>query len=351
MTVPRYRADDLRTFAARLFDRAGLETEHAEAVARTLLEGDLLGKSTHGLRLAPPYLKEVEGGTMTLAGAPRVVADSGGILVWDGNYLPGPWLVTRLFGALVERVAAHGVAIGVIGRSHHIGALQSYLMAATDKGLMMMLTASDPREESVAPYGAKVPRYSPNPFAVGIPTDGGPILVDLSASTTANGVVMQARKHGRRLPGNWLVGPDGNPTDDPEVRFSEPLGALYPLGGADLGYKGFGLGIFIEAMTSGLAGHGRKDKPTNWGCSICMQLIDPARFGGIETFRREMSFLGEHCRSAPVKDGAPAVRMPGDGAAKRRADQLANGVALADGIAEALVPWAEKYGIAMPQPV
>ena len=351
MTDIRYRADDLRIFAERVFGGAGMAAEHAAAVAGVLLEGDLLGKTTHGLRLVPPYLKEVEGGTMTLSGAPRSVADSGGIMVWDGNYLPGPWLVRGLFDALVGRVAEHGVAIGAIGRSHHIGALQSYLMAATERGLMMVLTASDPREESVAPYGAKVPRYSPNPFAVGIPTQKDPILIDLSASTTANGVVMQARKHGRKLPGMWLVGPDGEPTDDPEVRFSEPLGALYPLGGADLGYKGFGLGIFIEALTAGLSGHGRKDKPDGWGCSIYMQLIDPARFGGADSFRREMSFLGEHCRTAPVKDGAPPVRMPGDGAVRRRADQLANGVALADGIAEALVPWAEKYGVPMPDPL
>ena len=164
MTDIRYRADDLKIFAERVFGGAGMATEHATAVAEVLLEGDLLGKTTHGLRLVPPYLKEVEGGTMNLSGTPRTVADSGGILVWDGNYLPGPWLVRGLFDALAGRVAEHGVAIGAIGRSHHIGALQSYLMAATERGLMMVLTASDPaRGKCRAPMGPKVPTLQSQP--------------------------------------------------------------------------------------------------------------------------------------------------------------------------------------------
>jgi LDH2 family malate/lactate/ureidoglycolate dehydrogenase len=310
-----------------------------------------MGKTTHGLQLMPLYLKEAQGGGMTLAGEPDVVADTGAAFTWDGNYLPGPWLVLEAMAEAERRVGRHGVATAVIRRSHHIGALQAYLVRAAAKNLMMILMASDPREESVAPHGGVAPCYSPNPVAVGIPTDGAPILVDVSLSTTANGVVNRARAEGKRLPGPWLKDAEGRPSDDPAVRFTEPPGALYPLGGADLGYKGFGLGLMVEALTAALGGHGRADRPTAWGASVFLQLIDPVRFGGGEAFRRETGFLAEMCRASPVAAGDPPVQMPGDGAWRRRTEQLAAGVRLYPGIMEQLASLGAEWGLQTPTPI
>ncbi len=351
MGETRYRAEDLRAFAARLLERAGVPNKRAAAVADILVEGDLMGKTTHGLQLLSIYLKEALGGGMTLAGGPAVVADAEGVFTWDGNYLPGPWLVLEAMAEAERRVRRYGVVTAVIRRCHHIGALQAYLMRATEKNLMMILMASDPREASVAPHGGLAARYSPNPVAVGIPTEGAPILIDVSLSTTANGVVHRAHAEGKKLPGAWLKDNRGRPSDDPSVRFTEPKGAVYPLGGADLGYKGFGLGIMVEALTAALGGHGRADKPTGWGASVFLQLIDPDRFGGIEAFRRETAYLADSCRVSPVAAGDPPVQMPGDGALKRRAEQLAAGVRLYPGIMEALNERAAELAVEVPSAI
>jgi len=347
----RYRPDDLRTFAARLLEGVGMAAERADVVAAILVEGDLMGKTTHGLQLMVPYLNEAMGGGMRLAGEPTVVADMGTAFTWDGNYLPGPWLVLKAMAEAEGRIRRYGVVTAVIRRSHHIGALQAYLLRATASNLMMILMASDPREESVAPHGGLAPRYSPNPVAVGIPTTGAPILVDVSLSTTANGVVNRAHAERRTLPGPWLKDAQGRPSDDPAVRFTEPAGALYPLGGADLGYKGFGLGLMVEALTAALGGHGRADRPTGWGASVFVQLIDPSAFGGIEAFRRETGFLADFCRSSPVAEGDPAVQMPGEGALRRRAEQMAAGVRLYPGIFESLQEWAAELAVEVPSPI
>ncbi len=135
-------------------------------------------------------------------------------------------------------------------------------------------------------------------------------------------------KAGQRLPGPWIVDGTGHPTDDPRPLVEDKSGALYPLGGADLGYKGFALGVLLEAITSALAGHGRHAREARWGCSVFLMLIDPANFGGRAAFARETSWLADASRAATVAPGQPAVRMPGDHALLRRADQLANGVAL-----------------------
>jgi L-lactate dehydrogenase len=164
---------------------------------------------------------------------------------------------------------------------------------------------------------------------------------------------MTKRVHdeGGRLPGPWLVDADGRASDDPAVLYGERKGAALPLGGLDLGHKGFALALLVEALTSGLAGHGRADGPRDWGASVFLQLIDPAAFGGRDTFTRESSHLADLCHSTPVAPGRPGVRLPGERALERRAEQIEKGIALRKGILESLQPWSARHGVAQPTPI
>ena len=247
-----------------------------------------------------------------------------------------------------ERLAQHPVVTVVIRRSHHVACLQAYLKPATDAGLMMLLSCSDPASRTVTPHGGVAPRFSPDPLAIGIPTAADPILIDISASSTTNALCKRVAVAGERLPGPWVVGPDGQATDDPRVLFDGGGGSVLPLGGLDLGHKGFGLALLVEAMTNALGGYGRADDPNRWGASVFLQLIDPGRFGGQAAFVRETSHLAQSCVEAPVAPGKPPVRMPGQGALGRRAQHLAKGVALHPTIMPALAPWGEKLGVAVP---
>lgn len=346
----RYEATVLRQFASQLLTAGGLPAERADIVAEILVEGDLFGHDTHGLALLGPYLDSIKQGKMALSEEPAVINDHGGTVVWDGLFLPGPWLVVKAIELAAERLAKHGVVSVAIRRSHHIACLQAYLKAATDRGYLVMLMSSDPAIASVSPHGGLEAVYTPNPIAVGIPTDSDPILIDVSASTTTNGLTGRLHKEGGRLPGAWVKDNQGRATDNPSVLFDEPAGTIMPLGGLDRGHKGFALGLWVEVMTSALAGYGRADKPDRWGASVFVQLIDPNAFGGLDAFTRESGFLAAACRAVRVPEGAPAVRLPGEGGLQRRTEQLQNGVKLHSGIMQTLVQWAEDLNIAVPAP-
>ena len=202
-----------------------------------------------------------------------------------------------------------------------------------------------------APPRRRPPRITPNPIAAGFPTGGDPVLIDVSMSTTTNAMTRRAHDAGERLPGAWLVDADGRATDDPAVLFGERPGAVLPLGGLDLGHKGFALALLVEALTSGLAGHGRADEPERWGASVFLLLLDPERFAGRAEFLRQTSHLAELCRTTPVPPGAPPVRLPGSAALARRARQLQEGVALHSTILPRLAPWADRLGVPMPPPI
>ena len=352
MAAMAYRADDLVTFATQLLTRLRLPEARARDTAEVLVESDLLGHTTHGLGMAPRYLSSLDEGGMTREGEPEVVADAGTALTWDGRYLPGPWLMRRAHEAARERLRAHPAVTVVLRRSHHIGCLQAYLKPITDEGLVILLTCSDPAGAGVAAHGGVASVITPNPFAAGLPTEGEPILFDISMSTTTNAMTKRAVDEGRRLPGPWLVDADGRPTDDPTVLFAkERRGAILPLGGLELGHKGFALALLVEALTSGLAGHGRAEKPDEWGASVYLELIDPDRFAGRDAFRRQMSAMAEACRASATAPGAPPVRLPGHAALERRARQLAHGVELYPTIMDGLAPWARRLDVALPPPI
>jgi LDH2 family malate/lactate/ureidoglycolate dehydrogenase len=349
-TDGRYAADELLAFATALLTKGGLPRERAAVVAEVLLEGDLLGHTTHGLDLLARYLQQLADGRMATAIEPVVLNDRDSAFTWDGGYLPGPWLVRQAIAEAQKRLARHPVVTAVIRRSHHIGCLQAYLEPVTRKGHVILLTCSDPSAGGVTPHGGVGPLITPNPIAAGFPTNGDPVLIDISMSTTTNAFTRRTHEEGGRLPGPWLVDSHGEATDDPSVLFGANPGAVLPLGGLDLGHKGFALALLVEALTSGLGGHGRADEPKGWGASVFIQLIDPSGFGGTDAFTRETGRLAEICHGSPVAAGKPKVRLPGEAALARRARQMKDGVALHSTVLPALLPWAERFDVSVPSP-
>jgi LDH2 family malate/lactate/ureidoglycolate dehydrogenase len=346
-----YSREDLLGLSTALLETAGMEMEIAAVVSEVLVEGDLLGHTTHGLALLPAYLQELEQGKMKGSGVPEVIADRGGAVTLDGDYLPGPWLVYYAQDLALRRIGEQPVVTVVIRRSHHTAALAAYVRRVTDIGLVFLMTCSDPSVQSVAPFGGLEPLYTPNPIAAGFPTGGEPVIIDMSASCTANGVTGRLYREGRRLPHPWLLDRDGELSDDPAVLFADQPGSILPLGGKELGYKGYALGLLVEALTAALAGSGRAEEIEHWGASVFLQIIDPGAFAGNEAFTRETGWLTAACRANPVRPGEPAVRLPGERALRLRREQLDRGVRLYPSIMPALKPWAEKLGVSLPQAV
>jgi LDH2 family malate/lactate/ureidoglycolate dehydrogenase len=342
----RHPVSTLIAFASDLLFRAGLDADKAAAVAAILVEGDLLGHTTHGLALLSPYLAEIEKGSMTKSGEPRVVADFPAGVTWDGRRLPGPWLVLRALDLAVARARENGICSVVIRRSHHIACLAAYLQRVAEQGMMVILTCSDPEVCSVAPFGGRRAVFTPNPLAAAWPTDGEPVILDVSMSITTNALTKRLHAEGRRFPGLWALDAAGLPTDDPGALHTDPPGTLLPIGGDDHGHKGYALALLVETLTGALAGHGRADPKEGWGATVFVEVMNPACFGGAEEFRRQTEHVATACRATPTRAGVAPVRLPGESGLRRRADQLVQGVALHPGILPALLPWAAKLGVA-----
>jgi LDH2 family malate/lactate/ureidoglycolate dehydrogenase len=223
-------------------------------------------------------------------------------------------------------------------------------MRATEQGLVVMIMASTPSETAVAAHGGTSRIFSCNPIAVGIPTLGRPILIDTSASMSALGPLFRAHREGVSLDGNYLINADGSTSADP-ASYVDSSAAILPAGGVEQGYKGFAWAIIIEALSAALTGYGRATEASSGdgeANAVFVQAIAPGFFGGIDAFKKQMTWLGDTCRASDVAGGRPPVRMPGDRALALRDEQLRVGLSVEPLILADLEAWGRRLGVEQP---
>jgi len=340
-TAGYYNAGHLVDFAFSVLKLNGLDDEKSRIIAETLVEADLMGHTTHGLQLLPAYIQELQTGNMSKSAEPEIVNDKGSAITLNGNYLPGPWLVHKAIDVALERITEHPVVTIVIQKSHHIACLAAYLQKVTEKGMMIILSCSDPQNKTVAPFGGTTGVYSPNPLAAGIPTQAQPILMDVSMSATANAYVKRAYDEGEKLPHAWLLDKNGQATDNAASFYENPPSTILPLGGLDSGHKGFALGLLVEALTNALGGFGRANETDKWTASVFIQVINPASFSGNTTFTNETQYLANQCMQSAE------ARLPGHRALALKQEQLRTGVQLYPAIIEGLELLSTKFKVTL----
>lgn len=347
--MPQVDYAELVEFATDCLQRAGASAEVAADTAHYLAEGDLLGFTTHGVKRLRFNVQQLQRQNSRGSGDIEVIRDRAAVATWDAHFLPGPHVAPRAVQAACAKAKDAGTATIVVRRCQHVASLAAYLRIATEQGLVVSLMASTPAQQSVAPFGGREPVFSPNPFAIGVPTSGDPLLLDISFSMTAAGKVRQAYERGQMLPWDAIVTANGDLSRDPADYVTGQGAALLPLGGADLGYKGYGLCLMSEIWTMGLSNYGRLDA-TNDGESntLWVQVYDPTAFGSLQAFTQVTDDLIRRCTEcAPIDADAP-VRIPGQRSLQRRAEQLASGVELDEKTWQLLQKTADEFGLTMP---
>ena len=314
-------------FCNSIFKKLGMDDEKAKDTSEVLVEADMMGHSTHGVRLLPLYIKDIEAGNMKASGNQITLNDTGSCITIDGDNLPGIWLTKQGLKLSSERAKIYGVSTILIKNSHHNGALAAYLLPIVAKGLVPMIKCSVPSSATVAPFGGTKALLTPDPMALAFPTNGEPVIIDISASITTNNMIADKIVKNEMFDFNCLLTKDGIPTNDPKEVF-ENNGTVMPLGGLEYGHKGFGLALGIEALSQGLSGSGRSRKLKTMNLSIYIQVIDPDAFAGLDAFKNEMSFLYNECINNPPIDKNKKVRMPGQNALFRRKKAIENGIYL-----------------------
>ena len=279
---------------------------------------------------------------------PECLRDNGAVVVWDGHYLPGLWLVHQALGMAFERIATHGVVTFAMRRSHHIACLATLVKQATDRGYIAILTTSDPAFGFVAPYGGREPLLTPNPFAIGYPGTRTPVLVDICASITTVSMTRQKAASARYSSIHGCSTLRGGRAGPARARADRTAWQSLAAGRARVRSQR------VWSRADGRSAHPRpvrprsKDTEKRWGGNVFLQVLDPDAFAGREAFLAQMDYLTERCQAnAPLREGVP-VRMPGEQAERSIAAAREQGVPLAEHNVQRLGELAERFGLVMP---
>lgn len=313
-----------------------------------MVDAELLGHRSHGLWLLATYLERLQAGQIATQGEVRVLSDTDSAFSWHANRLPGAWVMHRAIDEVISRATARAVVVATIAECSHIGCLQSYLLPLVERNFFVTLSATNAGVASVAPFGGMDAVLTTNPIAYGIPTRGDPILIDQCTSLGSNTFFTAFAQRGETLPGEWLLDAEGKPTNDPHVLTARPPGTVLPLGGVEFGYKGFGLGLAVEALTLALPGSGRRTKPDKFGQGVFLQVLNPRLLGGLDVFLDETTWLADACHASRVREGAPPVRLPGERALALRREQIRDGVSLTDDVIARMKTWSNTLDLPMP---
>jgi uncharacterized oxidoreductase len=328
--IRRIGAEPLTTMIARLLEHAGAGPRRALVCARHLVGANLAGHDSHGVGMAPAYLRWIAEGWMVPEAHLIITSDRPAVLVVDGAYGLGPAVAAEAMALVIDRARTFGVACLALKNTCHIGRIGAYGEQCADAGLVSMhfvnVVGPDP---AVAPFGGRQPRMLTNPYCCAVPRpDGDHVVLDFATSAVAIGKLAMALKTGTPAPEGVLVDAEGEPTTDPAAFFtSGARGHLLPFGL----HKGGGLQIIVELLGGALAGHltmqpasPRRGLATlNNMMSV---IIDPDAFGDCQAYEAEAEAMLAYIRSTPPLAGHAAVLAPGDPERITRAERSANGI-------------------------
>jgi LDH2 family malate/lactate/ureidoglycolate dehydrogenase len=317
-------ADELRSLAARILVATGTSLADAEVVADSLVESNLLGHDSHGVRRLGPYLDDVHNGRIDPGAVPKSEATRPGAVVVHGRRAFGQLSAWHAVRELTTLAGTHGSGVATIRDCNHVGRLGEYVGALAERDLVgMAFGNADP---TVAPFGGRERRLGTNPLAWAVPRAGGaPLVMDWATSGVAEGKLAVARDRGERVPEGLVLDAGGRATTDPGDFYAG--GVLLPFGG----HKGYGLSMLIEILGGLLSGTGVGSMPDyRGGFGTVLLAFDITAFLPGQQFREQTEAFCRQLKETPLAEGHDEVLVPGELEERVRAERERDGIPITD---------------------
>lgn len=318
-TLERFMKDALMAY--------GVPKEDADIVSDVLIESDKRGIDSHGIgRLKPIYLDRIDAGTQSPTTKIDILKDDKAVAVLDGNNGMGHVVSHKAMSMAIEKAKEYGIGMAVVRHSTHYGIAGYYATMATKEN-MIGITGTNARP-SIAPTFGVENMLGTNPLTFGFPTDEEfPFVLDCATSVSQRGKIEVYGRAGKDLPEGWVIGLDGKSRTDTQqvlVDLTKGKAALTPLGGlgeTTAGYKGFGYATVVEILSTALQdndymkmlnGVDENGKPKPILLGHFFIAINPAKFMGVEIFKKITGSILRELRASTLAPGAERIFTAGE---------------------------------------
>lgn len=342
----RVSAAALEAFVKRALVATRLPEKDAARVAVLMTRADLIGADNHGVFRLPQYVERIHKGGMNVKPAVRVIRESAGMALVDGDNGMGHLVMDFATRVAMDKAATSGVAWVGARCSNHAGPAALYAEMPLERDMIGLYIAVG-NANHMAPWGGTALLLSTNPIAVAVPAfEEPPIVLDMATSVAAYGKVKGAASRGETMPEGWMIDRQGRPITDPQLAAE---GSLLPIGGP----KGYGLALVFSLLAGVLNGaavgrdtidfNADQISPTNTGHLIVA--ISLAAFGDATEFKRNVDRVIRDLRASPTLPGVAAVRVPGERSHGVRIEREREGIPLHGTLLARLDALAASLGV------
>jgi ureidoglycolate dehydrogenase (NAD+) len=335
-------AAELHGFVKSVLIKLDVPQDDAAIVADCLLAANLSGIDSHGVLRFAHYTRRLQNGT--IKAQPTLKFDKKGpsVGMMDGDDGLGHVVSYHACTHAMELAEESGNGIVVVKNSSHFGIAGFYVQRIVAEGYMgMVMTTTD---AFLIPHGAKQPFFGTNPIAIGFPSDGLPVILDMATTMVAHGKTALAKKEGKAIPPDWGLDEDGKPTTDPNR-----IVGFHPMAGP----KGSGLAMMIDIFCSILSGmpwgphitamYGELDKPRKLGHWI--MALDIKRFMNLEVFKERLGEMLRALGELTPAEGFTRVYAPGQIEAECRQRRSVEGIPLDPGVWRELEALGREFNL------
>jgi LDH2 family malate/lactate/ureidoglycolate dehydrogenase len=343
------RIDDLRGCLAAVFERLGLTPEDAGGLAGLLVESELRGHPDHGIAALGLLTGLYSDGKMNPRPQVRVLRETDGALLLDGDRGCGPGAPTRAMTWCIERARERkGMAVAAV-RDWQLLVAAPYVRLAAEAGLIGFACANF--VPLVAPPGGRTKTFGTNPLAYGLPAERHPpVVLDMATTVVAMQKVRVAAAAGEPMPEGLIFDRAGRPTTDPEAFFEG--GSLAPLGSPHAPHKGFGLALFVDALSGVLSGAGFAQGVAAGAPGSFLSALDVEAFLPRREFAARIDALVDQVKAGERAPGVDELLVPGERGERRFRELTARGVVpLAPASRRMLTAGCEALGVPLPATV
>jgi len=339
------RSSELLRFVQEVLVKVGVPSSDAHIVADCLLTANLSGIDSHGVVRLDHYIRRLKNGTIKARPALKFERKAPASGIMDGADGLGHVITYHACTRAMEMAAEIGSGTVVVKNSSHFGMAGFYLKRIATEGYAgIMMT---PTDAFLIPFGGRKAFFGTNPVAVGFPTDGIPVILDMSTTSIPFGKIALAQKEGRTIPADWGFNEKGEPETDP----TEIVG-LHPIAGA----KGSGLAMIIDIFGSILSGmpwgpyinkmYLEMEQPRRLGHFI--YVLDIKRLMPLEQFKKRLGQMLRELNAMPPAVGFDRVSYPGQLEGERRRQREAEGIPIEPGLYQELEGLGERFKVPFP---
>ncbi len=303
----RIPVDDVRQLAEQILVSKSMFQFDARTVVDRLLDADLSGVQSHGIRLLERYVRWMDRGDVDPRARVLLEHETEAIALFDGSSALGQVAATKAMKTAIKKAQTLGLGAATVHHSHHLGAASAYACLAAREGLIGYCTSST-GGATVAAVGTHAPAVANHPHAWAFPCgEEPPLVVDFACGAASWGKLDALKRYGLPMPEGIAFDEQGLPT-----QCHDTVQTVAPAG-AD---RGFGMAMVASILTGALSGgklpYQKKGSPSAEGSEHFLLAIDPAQFGDAESFSRKICEMRSSIRDLPSVSSGSDILVPGD---------------------------------------